>query len=56
VLDKRRATGQVRPHVAGPTAPAKAAATAGPTATAGPVVPGGAAVPSPCGKLVPILS
>jgi hypothetical protein len=35
---------QVRPHLAGPAAPA------------GPAVPGGAAVPSPCGTLAPILS
>jgi hypothetical protein len=39
VLDQRRARGQVRPHLAGPAAPAR------PAAPVGSAVPGGAAVP-----------
>jgi hypothetical protein len=45
-LDQWSATGQVRPHLAGPTAPAR------PTTPVGSAVPGSAAVPSSCGMLV----
>jgi hypothetical protein len=46
-LDQERGTGQVRPHLAGSTAPTR------PAAPARPAVPGGSAVPSSCGTLVP---
>jgi hypothetical protein len=47
VWDRGCGTGQVRPHLAGPTAPAR------PAAPAGPAVPGGVVVLGSCGTLVP---
>jgi hypothetical protein len=52
-MDRRRGTGQVRLHLAGPAAPVGPAAPARSAAPVGPIVPGGAAMPSSCGTLVP---